>query len=100
MGNQKYIYYSRVLFIVEFYCKTFKLGDGYRPPPGGGRYSLIRHEWRRADSQGMLFGIFVLNRVSILSFLVLIRVSILSRAIIPIMALDFINFCLKQGVFS
>ena len=45
-------------------------------------------------------GIFVLHRVSILSFLVLIRVSILSRAIIPIMALDFINFCLKQGIFS
>ena len=45
---------------------------------GGGGYSLIRALWGRAASQGMFFGIFVLNRVSILSFFVLIRVSILS----------------------
>ena len=25
-----------IYIIVEFYCKTFKLGDGYRPPPPGG----------------------------------------------------------------
>ena len=37
----------------------------------------------------MFFGIFVLNRVSILSFFVLIRVSIFL----------IINFCLKQGIF-
>ena len=37
----------------------------------------------------MFFGIFVLNRVSILSFFVLIRVSIFI----------IINFCLKQGIF-
>ena len=38
--------------------------------PGGGGYSLIR------ANQGMFFGNFVLNRVSNLSFFVLIRVSI------------------------
>ena len=47
-------------------------------PPGGGGYSLIRALWGHAASQGMFFGIFVLNRVSILSFVVLIKVSILS----------------------
>ena len=41
-----------------------------------GRYSLIRAWWGRAASQGMFFGIFVLNRVSNLSFFVLLRVSI------------------------
>ena len=45
--------------------------------------------WGRTASQGMFFGIFVLNRVSILSFFVLIRVSIFI----------IINFCLKQGIF-
>ena len=44
---------------------------------GGGVYSLIRAYWGRAAIQGMFFGIFVLNRLSILSFFVLIRVSIL-----------------------
>ena len=44
--------------------------------PGGGGYSLIRAQWGRAASQGMFFGIFVLNRVSNLSFFVFIRVSI------------------------
>ena len=44
--------------------------------PGG--YSLIRAYWRRAASKGMFFEIFVLNRVSMLSFFGLIRVSILS----------------------
>ena len=43
---------------------------------GGGGYSLIRAYWGRAVSQGMFFGIFVLNRVSNLPFFVLIRVSI------------------------
>ena len=45
-------------------------------PVGGGGYSLIRAQWGRTASQGMFFGIFVLNRVSNLSFFVLIRVSI------------------------
>ena len=31
---------------------------------GGGGYSHIRAKWGRAASQGMFFGIFVLNRVS------------------------------------
>ena len=44
--------------------------------PGGRGYSLTRALWGRAASQGMFFGIFVLNRVSNLSFFVLIRVSI------------------------
>ena len=35
----------------------------------------------------MFFGIFVLNRVSILSFFCLNQ------------GIDFINFCLKQGIF-
>ena len=43
---------------------------------GGGGYSLIRAQWGRTASQGMFFGIFVANRVSNLSFFVLIRVSI------------------------
>ena len=43
---------------------------------GGGGYSLIRAYWGRAASQGMFFRIFVFNRVSNLSFFVLIRVSI------------------------
>ena len=42
----------------------------------GGGYSLIRAQWGRTASQGMFFGIFALNRVSNLSFFVLIRVSI------------------------
>ena len=46
--------------------------------PLGGGYSLQWASWGRAASQGMFFGIFVLDRVSILSFFVLIRVSILS----------------------
>ena len=41
--------------------------------PGGWE---IRAQWGGAASQGMFFGIFVLNRVSNLSFFVLIRVSI------------------------
>ena len=45
--------------------------------PGG--YSLVRASWGRAVSQGMFFGIFVLNRVSILSVFVLNRVSFLGR---------------------
>ena len=45
-------------------------------PGGGGGYSLIRAYWGRAASQGMFFGIFVLNGVSNLSFFVLIRVSV------------------------
>ena len=44
--------------------------------PGGGGYSLIRAQWGGAASQGMFFGILVLNRVSNLSFFVSIRVSI------------------------
>ena len=48
------------------------------PYPWGGGYSLQWASWGRAASQGMFFGIFVLDRVSILSFFVLIRVSILS----------------------
>ena len=56
-------------------------------------------------SQGMFFGIFVLNRVSLLSLFVLIRVSILS-----IFVLNRVSFlddkqpalmfyeCLKQGI--
>ena len=44
--------------------------------PGGGGYFLIRAQWGRTASQGMFFGIFVLNRVSTLSFFGLIRVSI------------------------
>ena len=43
--------------------------------PGGGGYSLIRAEWGCAASLGMFFGIFVLNRVSILSIFVLNRLS-------------------------
>ena len=35
---------------------------------GEGGYSLRRAQWGRAASQGMFFGIFVLNRVSSLSF--------------------------------
>ena len=42
---------------------------------GGGGYFLRRAYWGRAASQGMFFGIFVLNRVSNLSF-----------------------FCLNQGI--
>ena len=42
----------------------------------GGGDSLIRAYWGRAASQDMVFGIFVLNRASILSL------------------------CLKQGIFS
>ena len=51
---------------------------GYVHTPGGGEggYSLLRALWGRAASQGMFFGIFVLNRVSILSFFVLIRVRV------------------------
>ena len=45
------------------------------PPPPGGGYSLIRAEWGCAASLGMFFGIFVLNRVSILSIFVLNRLS-------------------------
>ena len=52
--------------------------NGVSVPLGGGGYSLQWASWGRAASQGMFFGIFVLNRVSILSFFVLIRVSILS----------------------
>ena len=52
-------------------CLSFSPGGG-----GGGGYSLIRASWGRAASQGMFFGIFVSNRVSNLSFFVLIRVSI------------------------
>ena len=50
--------------------------SSYKPPPRGGGYSPIRALWGRAASQGMFFRIFVLNRVSNLSFFVLIRVSI------------------------
>ena len=43
---------------------------------GGRRGVLPYKSSRRVASQGMFFGIFVFNRVSILSFFVLIRVSI------------------------
>ena len=48
-------------------------------PVGGGGYSLIRAQWGRTASQGMFFGIFVLNRVSILSIFVLNRINVLNR---------------------
>ena len=57
---------------------------------GGGGVLPYKGLLGRTASQGMFFGIFVLNRVSILSFFVLIRVSIFI----------IINFCLKQGIFS
>ena len=44
--------------------------------PGEGGYSLVRAKRECAASEGMFFGIFVLNRVLNLSFFVLIRVSI------------------------
>ena len=58
-----------------------------RTPRGGGGYSLVRAKWGCAASQSMFFRIFALKRVLNLPFFVLIRVS-------------FINFCLKQDVFS
>ena len=45
-------------------------------PGGGGGVLPYKGLMGRAASQGMLFGIFVLNRVSNVSFFVLIRVSI------------------------
>ena len=52
-------------------------------------HSLMLHSLisGRAASQGMFFAIFVLNRVSILSFFCLNQ------------GIDFINFCLKKGIF-
>ena len=44
--------------------------------PGGGGVLPYKGLMETAASQGMFFGIFVLNRVSNLSFFVLIRVSI------------------------
>ena len=51
-------------------------------------YSLIRAKWGRAASQDTFLGIFALNRVSIVSFFSLNQ------------GIDFINFCLEQGIFS
>ena len=70
---------------------------------GGGGYSLIRAEWGRAASQGMFFGIFVLNRVLILSIFVINRVSFLRQEPITLFlddkqpALMFYE-CLKLGI--
>ena len=44
--------------------------------PGGGGLLPYKDLMGRAASQGMFFGIFVVNRVSNLSFFALIRVSI------------------------
>ena len=54
--------------------KHTQLKRFYTAPPGG--YSLIRAKWGRAASQGMFFGIFVLNRKR------------------------FYQFSLNQGIFS
>ena len=62
-------------FTQEFFGE-FNWKYGPIPGWGGGGYSLTRAYWGRAASQGVCFGIFVLNWVSNLSFFVLIRVSV------------------------
>ena len=70
--------------------------------PGEG-YFLIRALWGRAASQRMFFGIFVLNRVLILSIFVLNRVSFLRQEPITLflddkqLAVMFYE-CLKLGI--
>ena len=65
---------------------------------GGGGYSHIRAKWGRAASQGMFFGIFVLNRVSNLSFFVLIRVLIYQ--FLSYTGLNVLNRVSKIGILS
>ena len=63
-------------------CQTIN-----RTPRGRG-YSLIRAKWGRAANQGMFFGIFVLNRVSILSFFL----SKIKGSILLIFVLNRVSF--------
>ena len=63
-----------------FYCPVNRKNRKYNVVAGGEGRGVFPYEglMGRAASQGIFFGIFVLNRVSILSFFALNRVSILS----------------------
>ena len=70
---------------------------------GGGGVLPYKGLWGRAASHGMFFGIFVLNRVSNLSFFVLNRISFLGRYInsknfYKLLLINIRVKCLKQGI--